>query len=848
MPTTINGIGTRYYGSSNVQVRLDVCQSCRRSSQLKSYDTRLWFVVVFIPVIPLGRKRILDYCPLCTRHHVVPLAQWEQIKQKNITEAMAGMQANPQDAKAAVKLHSALVAFGQTAEAAKVAQLMKDRFSRDAETLVYLGSSAQYYGRNAEAVPFFEQALQINPDLPEAKVAVALNLINQQRLDEARKLLQFLEAPGNTQAPGALFALAMGYQRTNRHNDALGLFTLLAERFPKLAKDRAFRKAFKKSEAAAGVRESKLPPRSINWKGLLAVGGSTVFLLLVLFGANYLAAQHRTLYVVSGLSKPAIVEIPGVGKVTVTSRHEVRMTVPEGDYQAVVTGATNQNINVKIHSTFWGRWFDKPAFIINVAGSSLLIVETVTYSANQTPGGGFTFRYSEPFLALAQVDYPFQQFPDSIDLPSHSSIVDKRRVSLFSHPTSQAFFALVNLKRLPEALQLAEWHLRLHPEDIELAPYYLYFGQLANRSAQVRAFFAEGVKRRPVEIEWHRSYQQASSGGRDANAAIAAEYDALLQADPENSSLLYLRARLYPGKQQATPLYERAIARDPSNCFAEFALGHIHAGSGDWPQAMQHLAAAARLQPTNSLFRAALFEARMGLRDYDSLETELRATLAKEPLDHLSLLEISEVFAAQNKTEAWEKLNAATRQQLQGSRGDTVEGWLTDLQAHYLYAAGQFDSLENLGVKKKLSRHPPRNFQALIELGRLSEAAELLNAQPAGQRDPFDVLALSVAWHAAGDESQSLATRNQAVALLGAGRSDFVAASELLQRTEAASPAEIMDVSITPQETALLLIAVAQKFPARAPEFLAAARPLNASRQFPYHLINRLTAPQTQHP
>src|SRR5690348_7519204 len=112
MPATHNGIGTHYYGKKSLQTRPGICQSCRRDAVLNSYDTRLWFVILFIPIIPLGRKHILDYCPHCTRHRVIPFLEWEKLKQKNISDAMEHMKANPQDPKAAVKLHGTLVAFG----------------------------------------------------------------------------------------------------------------------------------------------------------------------------------------------------------------------------------------------------------------------------------------------------------------------------------------------------------------------------------------------------------------------------------------------------------------------------------------------------------------------------------------------------------------------------------------------------------------------------------------------------------------------------------------------------------------------------------------------------------------
>src|SRR4051794_32378846 len=105
MPTLHNGIGTWYYGKKNLQTRPGVCDSCHKPTELQSYDTRLWFVIFLIPVIPLGRKHILDKCPKCSRHRSLPLKEWEALKAKNISEAMAAYKASPADAKAAVKLH-----------------------------------------------------------------------------------------------------------------------------------------------------------------------------------------------------------------------------------------------------------------------------------------------------------------------------------------------------------------------------------------------------------------------------------------------------------------------------------------------------------------------------------------------------------------------------------------------------------------------------------------------------------------------------------------------------------------------------------------------------------------------
>src|SRR6185503_14057878 len=94
MPTTYNGIGTHYYGRKNEEARQGTCQQCGHNVRLTSYDTRLWFVIVFIPVLPLGRKRIIDQCPACTRHFVMDLHKWETTKQLEISGALDKFRSN----------------------------------------------------------------------------------------------------------------------------------------------------------------------------------------------------------------------------------------------------------------------------------------------------------------------------------------------------------------------------------------------------------------------------------------------------------------------------------------------------------------------------------------------------------------------------------------------------------------------------------------------------------------------------------------------------------------------------------------------------------------------------------
>src|SRR5262245_59119839 len=97
MPHVINGIGTWYYGKRRVHRVKSTCQFCDNLGELESYDTTLFFVVVFVPIIPLGQKRVLEECPNCRKHRVTSLKKWEELKARDIEQLLETLRQNPDD-------------------------------------------------------------------------------------------------------------------------------------------------------------------------------------------------------------------------------------------------------------------------------------------------------------------------------------------------------------------------------------------------------------------------------------------------------------------------------------------------------------------------------------------------------------------------------------------------------------------------------------------------------------------------------------------------------------------------------------------------------------------------------
>ena len=139
MPTTVNGIGTHYYGRKNRTARTAPCHFCKRVGALQCYDTRLWFVIVFIPVFPLGRKRIMDECPSCRRHYVADADQYEQNKQLQVSGALDRFRREPSP-DAALSVHALLLGFHEREQAAQFRETVRRQFPSDAELMVGLAA------------------------------------------------------------------------------------------------------------------------------------------------------------------------------------------------------------------------------------------------------------------------------------------------------------------------------------------------------------------------------------------------------------------------------------------------------------------------------------------------------------------------------------------------------------------------------------------------------------------------------------------------------------------------------------------------------------------------------------
>ena len=166
MPATVNGIGTHYWGKKNLASRNGVCEFCRHQVALSSYDTRLWFVVLFLPFIPLGRKRIIDQCSRCSRHRVANADAYEKARAAQTAASLEQFHRDPSPKTALERTDCSSPSTTSTRRPNFGSPLWK-RFPSDAMLRLVMAAQLQHASADDDTAVLYEEALCSSPSRPK---------------------------------------------------------------------------------------------------------------------------------------------------------------------------------------------------------------------------------------------------------------------------------------------------------------------------------------------------------------------------------------------------------------------------------------------------------------------------------------------------------------------------------------------------------------------------------------------------------------------------------------------------------------------------------------------------------
>lgn len=279
MPTTINGIGTWYYGKSDLTTRPAACPHCNRDTMLESYNTTLFFVVLFIPLVPMGRKRIIDKCPACTQHAVADLTSYTAAKKDDIDAAVKAYCEDPDDEEKACRAVGMTVQYRDPAAFGAVAALVRENLPGSVQVHGLVASAHQFFGQAAEAEAAFKQSLAMAFDAELAQ-EYAIKLLREGRTAEARQQLDHLWAAPSREGVDYLFAYVETCQMLGQHDDALAALDHWEPQVPGLAQASESIRYRRRSQKHRHTGK-KLKPLAAEWTPGMKIGVPVLLAIII---------------------------------------------------------------------------------------------------------------------------------------------------------------------------------------------------------------------------------------------------------------------------------------------------------------------------------------------------------------------------------------------------------------------------------------------------------------------------------------------------------------------------------------------------------------------------------------
>ena len=369
MPATINGIGTHYYGAKNRSARVGTCKACGRSATLSSYDTREWFCVIFIPLIPIKKYRILNDCSRCRKHYRIAADEFAQKLAEATAPLRAAIRNSPRDPQPYAALIQTLIGWEMRTDAERELQSALAVFPQNLDLIMLAGQLAVDQNDLQRALTLYERAYRAEPQNEGATYGYGWILHQLEQHEQAAQVLQRASSQERNKA-GALYLLGKSQMKLSRWNDALNAFQQLFGVEPAYMNDKqvlglvaeckrhlgyelnpAERRAGRrwwpfggKAKRATLQAQPTLVRPSLRYAGLAIVA-------IMLLGSGFYAWDRWTnleVYFDNGLDRAVKIEIDGQKfDVALNSLHKDELH--SGSHSAVVRGTDGKEIE---HLTF----------------------------------------------------------------------------------------------------------------------------------------------------------------------------------------------------------------------------------------------------------------------------------------------------------------------------------------------------------------------------------------------------------------------------------------------------------------------------------------------------------------
>ncbi len=849
MPHTVNGFGTWYWGKTHVHSHLAACEHCGQYGRLISYDTRLYVTALYLPLIPLGKRKVVDECPACRKHRSTRLRKWNVEKRKALAEAHEAYERAPGDPQAATQFIGTCIFFEDDNLLLASAEPIERQFAEQAEVNVAMAMAYAYFGFPDAAVQSYERSLAA-ADAPDIREALAVLLLHLDRPADAEVQLAHVLDNQQREKVGLIELTVQGYQQQGMHDAALALLDRTTESVADLADHKPLRKLRTISEAnrqsgKAVKAKSKLPDidaatrsSSLTWR-LAPLLGPVVIAVLVIGYVIWAwsAGQNREVFVVNGLDEPYAVQINGRDFSLQPKSHH-RIELSEGPVEIEVHDETLaiEPATVTLSTPFLSRPFNDTVFVINPDRVAILLWEQSEYALNPATDDTvlpYGFHIGRAYYEIDDIDYAFRPFPPRIKLPSRTAAVTKNRLDLLTD--AEGISLLLTLHAQVAADDLRELILRRIELGLDSSQSIRVLSAVMEPGRYVELLRSK-LNDRPVDIEWHRSYQDTVQS-HDPQYDLAGEYGGYLAETPDDTALLYLLGRVTRPAAAAEALFERSTLGQPPSAYGFNALAFSRLTAGRFEEALQFVDQALAIDPANATFVHVRSEALHALGRLDDLIDDL-ASADEESLIHPWNAWPLYLFVQAGQSDRAAAWLTRLEQQLrsEGQTPEAVDDQMQFLRNSYQYFKGDVAAIV---ASPAIAFYATLAFEAALLSNDLEAAAEL-EAEAAELDAYLPLLGYALAESTGRSDASGQILRNFSERLADVGDPDV---KQVVSWLKAAAPPDdemLHELALMPAQSRIVLLALGARFTEQRSTYWSLAEKLNYNRHPPYLAIRKV--------
>jgi len=606
MPYLVNGSGTHYYGKQNVVKRHDVCEQCGSEVEIISYDTTLYFVLFMIPILPLGKKRVIDYCSACTRHKIFKLKDWEKLKAEVLEKGVSEFKKKPDDQDTANTFIWTLRSLQLSNELELYEPEIKKYHQDEITVISNLAYSWFYFGMKDKSLQTWREAHRIDQDAEEPKENIARILMWDGDIPEATRFAKHAIEGKDSTKVWLVYQLAEANQMEGNHEEAVRLFEKIAIIDPEIESNKQYKKDLKKSRKLIGSNKPiKKPNRQFNSfessdKSGFNFGGKVaavipVIIFLLIFGGYFFTAwnigKSRDVIVYNGLSKPYLVSINDQIPVYIKGHSKALVQVAEGELE-IKLELQNYDIEtqkVELKTNFFTRPFNNDTFIINPDKAALIEKEYTWYMAgsptdSESASVETEYYGGQVLYNVGEIDYLFQEFPNQISL-SGTDRAKKNRLSIIS--PDKVFYSrgyngtssedVDRIEIITSALKNQYLYDRNKTDALISLAWFLEPQELIH-------FLNPFLDERPIDISLHKQWIVAKTNEGLGNEALQYYYGLLDQGsnDP-NVYLLASIASIDPFEKEKN--INSGLAANPNHLELIYEKAEMAFRKGDFEEA-----------------------------------------------------------------------------------------------------------------------------------------------------------------------------------------------------------------------------------------------------------------------